>query len=74
MLLKPVPSEKRLNRYWWNWLRFGKDPNRSWTGKCFVCDKPGVLAVDVKYRGESRPRNLVCNQCFKKGKSWLTLP
>lgn len=59
-ILKPQASPERIKRYWSNWVH----RRREHTGRCFWCGGKGVLAFDLKYRGESRPRNLVCTTCF----------
>lgn len=63
----PRPSSKQLGRYWKNWwwscggLR--KPYNSRWSGTCFDCDRVGTLGSELIYRGDARPRNLLCDTC-----------
>lgn len=58
-ILKPRATEKRLSKYWSNWAQ----RKREHKGRCFWCGAEGILAFDLKFRGEARPRNLICGNC-----------
>lgn len=59
------PPRAYINAYWSNWqaVLYKRRPDLSLKGRCWVCKKVGVLAVDLKHRGETRWETLLCDEC-----------
>lgn len=61
------PPRSYINAYWSNWqaVLYKRRPNPELKGRCYGCKVNGVLAVDLKHRGETLWETLLCDDCAK---------
>lgn len=63
---KPYATEERRRRYGTNLARrFARVKPYDYFATCYYCGFKGYLAYEVTYRGEVRPMNLMCDNCFQ---------